>query len=217
MAAGLGIRKQTILHHFGSKEQLLTAVTDYTVTRLESTVLTALERSGSGAKRLERVIRAIFSLAAKEPELLAFARELARLGGVSLRRFTDLLAPLMERATSFIALGMGTESTQPTAEHLTAEVDQRSSVGQRTTEQHIANTNGEPEGRTNAHAIVLSVYAAILGAATEAEVRSSLGLAPSGRLLLRRRREVLAYITQLMTQPERDARSVATTNEAVAG
>jgi AcrR family transcriptional regulator len=182
LAARLGIRKQTILHHFGSKEMLLTAVTDYTVARFETTVTHALERQGPGTKRLERVIRSVFSLAAKEPELLAFARELARLGGSPLRRFTDLLAPLMERATSFISFGM---------------VGMVGMVGSAGTP-----TAHDQQSRATAHAILMSVYAAVLGAATEAEVRSSLGLAPSGRLVLRRRREVLSYITQLMAQPE---------------
>ncbi len=178
VAASLGVRKQTILHHFRSKELLLSAVSQEVTGRLTDTMETALARPGTGTQRLERVIRAVFALAAREPELLSFARELARLGGVPLREFTEMLAPLMLRATSF----------------LQGEVIS------------LANpNNGSPDA--DAHAVVLAAYAAILGAATEAEVRASVGLRPSGRLLLRRRREVLAYITHLMQSNEAIAMS----------
>ena len=164
LAAGLGIRKQTILHHFGSKEQLLDAVLRRGVDELGEAVDAGLSRTGTGWERLEGVVRAVFSLAGRRPELLGFVREVGRLGPPFVTRLTDALEPLAERATSFLRAEMRSGAVR----------------------------------RHDPRLVLLSAYSTVIGAATEVEVLRSLGVEPSVRLLVRRRRELLGYLAEMV-------------------
>ena len=68
LAAGLGLRKQTILYWFPSKEALLSAVVEASAAELTSVFETALESAGTGWARVETVVRSVFKLAARKPE-----------------------------------------------------------------------------------------------------------------------------------------------------
>src|SRR5215468_8544320 len=72
LARALGIRKQTILYWYPSKEALLDAAVDRTAAevtlRLEKAVVTA----GPGFARVEAIVRAMFRLAARYPAMLGF-------------------------------------------------------------------------------------------------------------------------------------------------
>ena len=70
LAAGLEIRKQTILYWFPSKEVLLEAVIDRSAVELSNALEASLARAGSGWSRVEAVVRSVFRLAARRPELL---------------------------------------------------------------------------------------------------------------------------------------------------
>jgi len=103
VAAEAGVRKQTILYHYGDKEGLLTAVVD----RSAAEVATAFERAIgrddlAGWDRVEAVVRAVFRLAARRPEVLGLVREVSRLGPPAATRLTDALEPLVHRATRFL-------------------------------------------------------------------------------------------------------------------
>lgn len=102
LAAGLGVTKQTILHHFGSKERLLDAVTDRSAEELAAVLEAALAAAGPGFAKVEALVRAVFRLAARRPELLGLVRELSRLGPAAAGRLAHALDPLVERARSFL-------------------------------------------------------------------------------------------------------------------
>ena len=106
LATQLGIRKQTILYWYPSKDVLLDAVIDRTAaevtTRLEAAVLAA----EPGFGRIEAIVRAMSRLAGRYPSMLGFVREVSRLGPPSSTRFTDAIAPLVERASGFLAAEM---------------------------------------------------------------------------------------------------------------
>jgi len=106
MAAGLGVRKQTILHHFGTKERLLEAVVDRSAAELSGALERALARAGPGFDRVDALVRAVFRLAARRPELLGLLREVSRLGPPIAVRLTDALDPLVDRARSFLEAEM---------------------------------------------------------------------------------------------------------------
>ena len=53
LAAGLGVRKQTILYHFGTKEALLDAVIDRSAAELADALERALAKAGPGFQRVE--------------------------------------------------------------------------------------------------------------------------------------------------------------------
>ena len=106
LAEGLGVRKQSILYWFPSKEALLEAVIDRSAAELRVALEGSLDRAGNGWARVEAVVRSVFRLAARRPELLGLLRELGRLGPPSATRLVEALDPLVQRASSFLAAEM---------------------------------------------------------------------------------------------------------------
>jgi AcrR family transcriptional regulator len=102
LAGGLGVSKQTILYHFSTKEILLEAVIDRSAHELSTAFETALRRAGQGIERVEAVVRSVFRLAGRRPQLLGLVREVSRLGPPATTRLTAALEPLMARATGFL-------------------------------------------------------------------------------------------------------------------
>jgi AcrR family transcriptional regulator len=108
LARSLGITKQTILHHYGSKDGLLEATINHVAGAISGAVEGALagRESATGFARLERVIRAMFSLTSRSPELIGLVREISRLGGQPVERLAVALEPLTERASTFVRSSM---------------------------------------------------------------------------------------------------------------
>jgi AcrR family transcriptional regulator len=106
LAAELGVRKQTILYYFPSKEILLDAVIDSSADELSTALEAALARAGSGFARIEAVVRSVFRLAARRPELLGLLREVSRLGPPASTRLTERLDSLVKRAQGFLEAEM---------------------------------------------------------------------------------------------------------------
>jgi TetR/AcrR family transcriptional regulator len=102
IAAELGVRKQTILYYFPSKEALLDAAIDRAGGELSEVLEGALASAGQGWDRVEAVVRSVFRLAARKPELLGLIREVSRLGPPPTTRLTTALDPLIQRATAFL-------------------------------------------------------------------------------------------------------------------
>jgi TetR/AcrR family transcriptional regulator len=113
LAAGLGLRKQTILHHFGTKDRLLDALIDRSAAELMATIEAALATAGPGFDRIDALVRAVFRLAARRPELLGLLREVSRLGAPAATRLTDALEPLVERARLFLEAEMAAGALRP--------------------------------------------------------------------------------------------------------
>ncbi len=106
LAGGLGLRKQTILYWYPSKEALLAAAVDRTGLELAAALERALSRAGEGWPRVEAVVRSVFRLSVRRPELLGVVREVSRLGPPASTRLLGALEPLMERATGFLEAEM---------------------------------------------------------------------------------------------------------------
>jgi TetR/AcrR family transcriptional regulator len=102
LAEGLGMRKQSILYWFPSKEALLEALIDRSAGELSDALESSLAGAGAGWDRVEAVVRSVFRLSARRPELLGLVREVGRLGPPAATRFTQALEPLVERASSFL-------------------------------------------------------------------------------------------------------------------
>jgi TetR/AcrR family transcriptional regulator len=102
LATELGIRKQTILYHFTSKELLLDAVIDRAGAELIDVVESALVDSGPGWDRVEAVVRSVFRLAGRRPDLLGLLREVSRLGPPPATRLRARLDPFVARAATFL-------------------------------------------------------------------------------------------------------------------
>jgi AcrR family transcriptional regulator len=113
LAGSIGLSKQTILHHFGSKERLLDALLDRSAAELSITLEDALVRAGPGFERVEALVRAVFRLAARRPELLGLLREVSRLGPPAAARLTEALEPFVERARVFLEAEMARGAMRP--------------------------------------------------------------------------------------------------------
>ncbi len=106
VAAAAGCTKQTLLHHFGSKDGLLDAVLVVVASELADAVNAGLSRPEGEWERLDAVVRAVFRLAARRPELLSLVREVGRLGTPFVDRLAGSLEVLSERAVTFLRVGV---------------------------------------------------------------------------------------------------------------
>jgi AcrR family transcriptional regulator len=110
VAKELELTKQSILYWFPSKDALLEAVIARSAADLSSALESALQRAGDGWGRVEAVVRSVFRMAARQPELLGFLREVGRLGPPAATQMSLALAPLVQRASSFLEAEMAAGS-----------------------------------------------------------------------------------------------------------
>lgn len=106
IASELGVRKQTILYHFGSKEGVLDAVIDHASAELVEALEEGLSKNSTGLGRVEAIVRLVFRLAARQPELLGLLREVSRLGPPPATRLRQRLEPVIADATNFLETEM---------------------------------------------------------------------------------------------------------------
>ena len=101
LAAGLGITKQAILYHWPSKRVLLDAVVERACLELVIELSGALDEAGTGWDRVESVVRRVFRVGVRRPELLGLLRELGRVGGDASTRVITELRPFVDRARAY--------------------------------------------------------------------------------------------------------------------
>ena len=106
LAKGLELTKQSILYWFPSKDAVLEATIARSATDLSRALESALQAAGPGWVRVEAVVRSVFRLAARQPELLGLLREVSRLGLPAATQMTLALEPLVQRASSFLEAEM---------------------------------------------------------------------------------------------------------------
>ena len=106
VAKASGVRKQTLLYYFPTKEALLEACVMETSQRVALALSEALEAETSTSRKAETVIHTVFELAGEWPEFPQFVREASRLGPEVIERFAAVLEPLRLRALAFLANGM---------------------------------------------------------------------------------------------------------------
>jgi TetR/AcrR family transcriptional regulator len=107
IAAVVGVRKQTVLYWFASKEELVDAVLDAAVSELAVVVDAAVRAAPDDPlERIDAVVRAVFRPAVRRPALLGLVRELSRLPGEQAERLRAHVDPLVARAIDFLAAEM---------------------------------------------------------------------------------------------------------------
>ena len=102
LANGRGIRKQTILYHFGSKRGLLGAVVDRSAADLNAAQLEVLDGEATDWERVEALVRSVFRVALEQPLLMGLLREVARPGSPAAPRLKGAMGPLMDRAQAWM-------------------------------------------------------------------------------------------------------------------
>lgn len=176
IAAAVGVRKQTLLYWFPSKEHLLFAVIDHAVGDLGTRLGAAARRSQTrwpgrlhraGHRELVAVVDATFRLGASEPALLAVVREIARLGPPASTRLAAAAEPLVVVAVGALT-GRGP---------------------------------GHEDERARLRAVLLAAGARVVGMVTEAELREDLGLPADVAWLRSRRRDLLAFLATGLSDP----------------
>ena len=160
LASDLGITKQAILYHFSSKEHLLTSTIELAVHELGSALSGAANPHARGFQRIEDLVRATFSLAARRPEVLGLVRVVSRQGGDASGELASAMSVMLGEAVRFIEAEM------------------------------VAGRFRHHEPRM----LLLAVYSAVVGVATEPEVMRALGLEPDLRSLVRARRETIEFL-----------------------
>jgi TetR/AcrR family transcriptional regulator len=106
VASAAGVRKQTLLYYFPTKEALLESCVGEVSAKVGLALAEALAAQESESEKAETVIRAVFRLAERWPEFPQFIREAARMSPAVITRFAAGLEPLRQRALSFLDRGM---------------------------------------------------------------------------------------------------------------
>jgi AcrR family transcriptional regulator len=106
LARQLGVTKQTILYHFGSKDGLVAEVLATGAGDLLLVLDEASRSSDVGWDRIDAIVRASFNLAVERPELLGLLRELSRLGPERSGQVLGVLQPLIDAAVGELESGM---------------------------------------------------------------------------------------------------------------
>ncbi|MEZ5409120.1 MAG: TetR/AcrR family transcriptional regulator [Acidimicrobiales bacterium] len=106
LARQVGMTKQAILYHFGSKDGLVTAVLEQGAQDLIGVLAAAGAAAAAGWDRVEATVRAAFGLAVRRPELVGLLRELGRLGPERTGQVVSLLQPMIDAAVGALQSGM---------------------------------------------------------------------------------------------------------------
>jgi AcrR family transcriptional regulator len=113
LAHQLGIRKQTILYWFPSKRALFDAVIDDAGNSLVVAFDEAAATGRVGFSQVETIVRRVFRIAVRRPELLGLVREVSRPGSLSASRLAEQVRPVFDRARDFLAREMDAGRLRP--------------------------------------------------------------------------------------------------------
>ena len=103
IARAVGVRKQSVLYWFPSKEALVAAVLDTVADELIVVISTAIRASDDDPLvRIDAVIRAVFGPAVRRPALLGLVRELGRLDPELVDRLRSRVQPLVEACVRYL-------------------------------------------------------------------------------------------------------------------
>lgn len=104
IAAGVGIRRPSLLHHFGSKETLYGEIFERILSDWLERVGSAVAIDARGWDRVELVLRAGFALFEEYPDYVRLMRREALDGGAHLGiDLASVLRPLFDSAADYLA------------------------------------------------------------------------------------------------------------------
>jgi TetR/AcrR family transcriptional regulator len=106
VASAAGVRKQTLLYYFPTKEALFESCVGEVSAKVGTALAEALAAQESESEKAETVIRAVFRMAEEWPEFPQFIREAGRMSPEVITRFAAGLEPLRQRALAFLDRGM---------------------------------------------------------------------------------------------------------------
>ena len=105
VAAAVGVRKQTILYWFGSKDALVAGVVEAAVGELGDALDHAVASRRPGTSVTVAVVDEVLRLGARRPDLLVLLREVSRLGPTATGPLATAIAPRLDGAAAALAGG----------------------------------------------------------------------------------------------------------------
>jgi AcrR family transcriptional regulator len=151
IATAVGIRKQTLLYYFPTKDALLEACLQAAGRRVGEEISQALADRETYWEKAEAVIHAVFGLAEEWPEFPMFVREAGRLGAEGIERFTGVLEPLRARAIDFLQAGMDSGEIRKQDPALLLFMLYTAVVGSLTEASVLNAVVGKDKGRASLH------------------------------------------------------------------
>lgn len=104
IAAEVGVRKQTLLYWFPSRDELLSAVLASVAGELHVLIEAAVRAApDEPLAKVDAVVTAVFRPAVRRPALLGLIREVNRLPPAQQAWLRETMAPLAERASTWLA------------------------------------------------------------------------------------------------------------------
>lgn len=107
IARQVGVRKQTVLYWFPSKDELIEAVLDAGAAALAVEIDAAVRVAPDDPlERVDAVVTAVFRPAVRRPALLGLVRQIHRLSPEHAAHLRAHVQPLVDRATGYLAAEM---------------------------------------------------------------------------------------------------------------
>lgn len=107
IARAVGVRKQTVLYWFASKDELVDEVLAVAATELIVVIDAALRAAPDDPlDRVDAVVRAVFRPAVRRPALLGLIREVSRLESDQAARLRARIQALVDRAVGYLRAEM---------------------------------------------------------------------------------------------------------------
>ena len=107
IARDVGVRKQTVLYWFESKDALVDAVLEQVAGELLVVIEAAIRSADDDPlQRIDAVVRAVFRPAVRRPALLGLVREVSRLPPAHADRLRSMVQPIVDRCVDYLAIEM---------------------------------------------------------------------------------------------------------------
>jgi AcrR family transcriptional regulator len=104
IAREVGVRKQTVLYWFPSKDALVDGVLESVAAQLGVVIEAAIRAAPDDpVDRVDAVVKAVFRPAVRRPALLGLLREVSRLDPAQADRLRRSVQPLVDRAVAYLA------------------------------------------------------------------------------------------------------------------
>ncbi|HEX7132242.1 MAG TPA: TetR/AcrR family transcriptional regulator [Iamia sp.] len=103
VAEAVGVRKQTVLYWFRSKDALVTGVVEAAVDELGRSLEAAVAGHRPGQDVVVAVVDEVLRLGARRPDLLVLVREVTRLGPSATATLGAAIAPRLDGAARALA------------------------------------------------------------------------------------------------------------------
>jgi TetR/AcrR family transcriptional regulator len=107
IAGVVGVRKQTVLYWFATKDELVDAVFTEAAAQLTVTAEAAVRAAPADPlERVDAVVVAVFRAAVRTPSILGLIRELSRLPPARAQHLRRHVQPLVDRAVAYLSREM---------------------------------------------------------------------------------------------------------------